>query len=74
MVSNYTLSAITLKIELYLVIMEKIFWKQEIVTLNAKSAGNGTGKLFHPLVLTSTPDSNMLTACILIPSLGLPGF
>lgn len=62
MVSNYTLSAIALKIESCLVIMEEISWKQEVFTLNANSAGNSTGKLFHPLTLTSAPESDMLTA------------
>ncbi|KAF6321311.1 hypothetical protein mRhiFer1_008439 [Rhinolophus ferrumequinum] len=53
--------------------MEEISRKQEVFTLNAKSATDGTGKLFHPLVLPSTPESDMLTAHLLLPSLGIPG-
>lgn len=72
MVSNYTLSAIALKIESCLVIMEEISWKQEVFTLNANSASNSTGKLFHPLVLTSAPESDMLTAHLPAPQPGNP--
>lgn len=72
-VSNYALSAIALKIESCLAIMEQISWKQEVFTLNAKSASNGTGKLFHPLVLTFTAQSDMLTIDLLLSSLGTPG-
>lgn len=53
--------------------MEEISWKQEVFTLNAKSAGSGIGKLFHPLVLTSTPESDMLTAHLPAPQPGNPG-
>lgn len=71
-VSNYTLSAIALKIEPCLVIMEEIAWKQEVFTLKAKSANNGI-ELFHPLAVPSTPESDMLTVHLLLPSLGIPG-
>lgn len=72
MVSNYILLAIALKKESCLVIMEEISWKQEVFTLNAKSAGEGIGKLFHPLLLTSIPESDMLTAYLPAPQPGNP--
>lgn len=62
MVSNYTFSAIALKIEPCLVIMEEISWKQDVFTLKAKSANNGI-ELFHPLALPPTPESDMLADC-----------
>lgn len=72
MVSNYTFSAIALKIEVSLVIMEEIAWKQEGFTLKAKSANSGI-ELSHPLALPPTPESDMLTARLLLPShLGIP--
>jgi hypothetical protein len=52
--------------------MEEVSWKQEVLTLNAKSASNGTGKLFYSLILTSIPASDMLIAHLPLPSLGIP--